>query len=446
MPSQRDKLLKAALTYANRGWAVFPLHTPREDGTCDCRHADCKRVGKHPRTMNGMDDASTDEQQIRKWWKSWPEANIGIACAPSGLGVIDVDPEKGGEESLLSCFPDDPPYGPVVATGGGGRHYYYSAEAQPVASSIGLLPGLDIRGNKAGSGGYVVAPPSFHESGEYYSWLELYTAEDGLEDYPHEAMPKVEKKNRSVDPSAEIPDGQRNARLTSFAGTMRRTGAGYDTLLAALEAENATRCKPPLEQEEIERIAKSVSRYEPTSSVLVANGAAYSRLTKVATKPPSYILRIGDDPVKVSAKELMSHASLRVAAMEQADVFLERMKSDEWDEILSGVIESMDIEAAPEDASLEGLVWSDLRRHLAREDTGDATEFIEGVRCYIKDDALWVRGSQVRRLVDSFGYRMEQREVWNVLRARGATSQNLRLGEQTVWAWKIPLLALRDED
>ncbi len=60
-------LLEAALAYAAEGWPVLPLHTPRGQ-QCSCGRADCGSVGKHPRTRNGLTDASTDPDTIREWW------------------------------------------------------------------------------------------------------------------------------------------------------------------------------------------------------------------------------------------------------------------------------------------------------------------------------------------------------------------------------------------
>lgn len=60
-----------------------------------------------------------------------------------------------------------------------------------------------------------------------------------------------------------IPAGQRNATLTSLAGTMRRRGMGEEAILAALLAVNAAQCQPPLPQAEVKVIAHSVAGYEP---------------------------------------------------------------------------------------------------------------------------------------------------------------------------------------
>ena len=91
---------KLALGYARRDWAVLPLHTVK-NGICSCAQgASCKRPGKHPRTPNGVKDATTDRNKIKTWWRMWPDANIGVATGSiSNVFVLDVD-GKVGKASL----------------------------------------------------------------------------------------------------------------------------------------------------------------------------------------------------------------------------------------------------------------------------------------------------------------------------------------------------------
>ena len=64
-----------------------------------------------------------------------------------------------------------------------------------------------------------------------------------------------------------ITEGGRNHALTSVAGTMRNRGLSVAAIEAALLAENLTRCKPPLADTEVMRIAQSVGRYPATNDV-----------------------------------------------------------------------------------------------------------------------------------------------------------------------------------
>jgi hypothetical protein len=60
-----------------------------------------------------------------------------------------------------------------------------------------------------------------------------------------------------------IPTGQRNTTLTQFAGSLRRQGLEETEIAAVLLKRNATRCNPPLDDEEVFRIAASIGGYAP---------------------------------------------------------------------------------------------------------------------------------------------------------------------------------------
>jgi hypothetical protein len=66
-----------------------------------------------------------------------------------------------------------------------------------------------------------------------------------------------------------IKEGMRNTWMASAAGTMRRRGFCEDAILSALKIENKRRCSPPLDDRELGRIARSIERYPPASSVSV---------------------------------------------------------------------------------------------------------------------------------------------------------------------------------
>ena len=227
-------MLNKALGYARRGWPVVPLHTPK-DGRCDCGKADCASPAKHPRTKNGLNDATTDERAIRRWWRLWPDTNIGLA------------------------------------TGGGGRHIFFQHPGGEVTGGGGKLgAGLDVKGD----GGYVVAPPSLHASGRRYEW-EASSRPDavGIAEAPGWLLDLIralkDGKHKAAEPLPDVlPEGRCNAALTSLAGSMRRRGMSGEAIGAALQLENEKRCSPPLPEEEVAKVVGSVARYEPEASSL----------------------------------------------------------------------------------------------------------------------------------------------------------------------------------
>jgi hypothetical protein len=209
-----NRLLLHALLYARRGWSVVPLFGIDENG-CECRRDPClsdpSKRGKHPRTLNGHDDATTDEADIRRWWGAWPTSNIGIR-AGDGLVVIDVDPRHGGELTFeVLTAGREFPRTPTVCTGSGGQHYYFtSPNPMPRTGRDALGSGVDVKANAAG---FVVAPPSLHYSGNRYRWL-VYDAEP--QPLPDHLVP-LPRQTRTVDGRESLIPGTRHGRRYALA-------------------------------------------------------------------------------------------------------------------------------------------------------------------------------------------------------------------------------------
>ena len=158
-----------AFDYLKRGWKVLPIHFP-QNGRCSCGKAECHSPAKHPLTRNGVKDATDETSVVFNVWNERSLANIGIATGySSGIAVVDIDPRHGGDKSWQE-FELKNQIAPslTVVTGGGGRHIYFLTDGTPVPNKIGVLPGIDIRGDN----GYVLAPPSQHMSGNLYTWAD----------------------------------------------------------------------------------------------------------------------------------------------------------------------------------------------------------------------------------------------------------------------------------
>ena len=262
-------LVEYALSYAAGGFPVLPLHSPNGAG-CDCHRPDCGSPAKHPRTAHGLTDASTDEATIRRWWEMWPEANVGIRL-PDQYVVVDVDTE----EVTSALDGRELPTTATAKTGRGWQFLYHTD--QPVPPAVGVVEHVDLRG----PGSYVVAPPSRHVNGATYVWVA--GPKDGIADAPEwiYEIGAVTQTGPPADPDQPIPEGGRNAALTRLGGAMRRQGASLDTVAAALLAENAGRCRPPLPESEVRTIARSVSRYAPEPDVLIRITPAEARVSRI---------------------------------------------------------------------------------------------------------------------------------------------------------------------
>ncbi len=264
-------MLDAALDYARRGWRIFPVRRPGLDGGCGCGDPQCTIAGKHPHITAWPTKATTKETTIRDWWQKWPDANIGHELA--GRIGLDVDPRHGGDESLMDLREEIGPLPetPTVLTGGGGEMFLFVAPGATVKNNAGdLAPGLDIRTG----GGMVLLPPSLHRSGRRYEWdVSAHPDDVPIAPIPPRLLDRIKASQsrggpRTATPSPgtgeRIAEGQRSNTLFKTGCAMRRHGATEAAILAALLADNAARCDPPLTDEEVGKIATSAARYDPT--------------------------------------------------------------------------------------------------------------------------------------------------------------------------------------
>lgn len=225
----------------------------------------CSSPGKHPRTGNGLLSATTDLDQIARWWDDYPNANIGLVTGKiSGVFVLDVDGETGiaSMAALAERYEPLPPTRTIRT--GGGRHYYFrhpGVKIRTVARFCSDLPGLDSRGD----GGYVVAPPSLHISGRRYE-MDCQSP-DAIADAPvwlvdaiNKRVDRVATRQHEANGDA-ISEGARNSGLFRLGASLRGRGMQDDELLRTLLAENLAQCDPPLEYAEVFSIAQSVSKY-----------------------------------------------------------------------------------------------------------------------------------------------------------------------------------------
>jgi len=142
-------MLDAALEYLNRGYCVIPI-----------------RRNKKPYLMSWApyQEKMPTQSAVKKWWSTWPDANIGIVTGKiSNICVVDVDSNTGGHE-IKKLLPD---INPTVKTPGGGWHFYF-ADSNGLGNAAGVIKDVDFRGQ----GGYIIAPPSVGENGKAYEFYK----------------------------------------------------------------------------------------------------------------------------------------------------------------------------------------------------------------------------------------------------------------------------------
>lgn len=209
----------AAVAAAGRGWAVFPL-PPGEKGAT---------------LKDWPNKACTDPERVARFWPS-ERHNIGIACGPSRLVVLDLDahgelpddwrelPGVNDGKDVLAQICEwagmDWPQTYTVATPSGGWHLYFTAAADSaIRNSASLIgPQVDVRAN----GGYVVGAGST-VGGKPYEVL-----------HDDEPAPLPAWIGRLLEPRAEktngvrqfTPSGQPGKRLDGLLRTVAAAKPG----------------------------------------------------------------------------------------------------------------------------------------------------------------------------------------------------------------------------
>jgi len=256
-----------ALSYARKGWHVFPI----KKGTTNA-----------PRVKWGT-EATTDETKIGKWWAAWPNDNIGIATGPSNLCVVDVDMKKGknGQATLDSLELDygELPHTLRAETPSGGSHLYFSGSARTTVEQVG--PGVDTRGS-GGAGGYVLAPGSATDVGEY-EWTEssqipVAKLPDWLghltgrrEDREHQTEAVVDQdqpqyiewaiENLSRDAKPAIDGSGGNRQTFNVACVLREKGISEDKAKELMLEHYNPRCQPPWDEAELFKTVENAFSY-----------------------------------------------------------------------------------------------------------------------------------------------------------------------------------------
>jgi hypothetical protein len=202
------RLLAAAADSAARGWAVFPLWPG----------------SKRPAIRGWQQHATTEPGIIAVWWERHPY-NVGVACGPSGLLVIDIDDPAAEPDGLPATY--------TVSTPRGEHRYYSTDLSRPGLSSAGVLGShVDTRG----AGGYVVAAGSILRGAGGPRFYRVCRPA-AVAPAPSWLLETLESPRREAGPGSPLPAGRRSASalLAAEAGrvSVAAPGSRNTTLFTA---------------------------------------------------------------------------------------------------------------------------------------------------------------------------------------------------------------------
>lgn len=340
--------LDAALEYAALGWPVVPLHTPT-DGVCDCpkKEACGDSAGKHPRTIHGLDDATTDEAKIHRWWKIWPHANIGVDLVRAGLLDIAPDSIDWQAEFIARGLPRTANF--RSGGGDGHEHHLYRRPDTCPAHRLCKPEEYDVL-----SAGYAVMPPSLHRSGQRYVWSEspescpLKEAPSWGVSMLQDVVRSVHRLNSDADNPLEINGSEPPVRLSGTdletwngqhprikpGGKIERSGSLWDIgcILARAGASRATMQAALQNRDEMLGWSKYTGRRDATTRYRVlTNNVLSGQSPRIRLKPADH--------------NGIAHANGHMVDTATGEVVTE--ESDEWKWVVYDIDEFMSLEIPP---------------------------------------------------------------------------------------------------
>ena len=274
-------MLEHAIAYLRAGLPCFPvcspampIHQHRDPDTQRMTVCEGRTLGKTPLIRwRGYQNVLPEEEDIRTWWRRWPEANIGLATGElSGVLVLDADGTDARKECLKRGGLDRTP---TVWTGKvGGAHFHLAYPGGDVRNFARKLPGTDMRAQ----GGYVLLPPSVHATGNLYRWAE------GTEHLERASVPTWLTELFTASPDAAgdfqgtidldeilsgIPEGKRDDTLFRYACRLRHDDVPQDEAEERLRLA-ARSCVPPFDEDAaVGKVRRAYTEYEPAGSPTV---------------------------------------------------------------------------------------------------------------------------------------------------------------------------------
>lgn len=231
-------LIEALFLSEQVGWSVIP-------------------VGSNKKPLINWKEFQTrkaNKEEITQWFNDFPNAGVGVVTGKiSGLIVFDVDPRHGGTDTQFESYNTV-----VVKTGGGGKHFYFKSPGE-IQNTTNLIQGIDVRAE----GGYVIAPPTLHSSGNKYEWINKPDSTN-LFDLPTKLLELFDKEDSPTnnDKYAGVPEGARNDSAASLIGELlnKFKKEEWDSKVWPLIIAWNNNNKPPMAQDELQRTYDSICK------------------------------------------------------------------------------------------------------------------------------------------------------------------------------------------
>jgi len=233
-------ILDAALQYRDWGFSVIPVQKNKKP-----------YIKWEP-----YQKEKASPEQIKQWWKKWPNANVALITGAISADLVVADADSAaGLDKLNELIPEGLQF-PMAATPGNGYHLFFVSK-NGLGNAARFIKDCDFRAE----GGYAILPPSKGLHGKSYYWVPGHELlNDLIPPALPEAIQKALSNTKASTESRKPPewqndlakgttDGNRHGAMSQLIGRYITKGLTDEEILPLIEAIDAKN-KPPLAQEE----------------------------------------------------------------------------------------------------------------------------------------------------------------------------------------------------
>jgi hypothetical protein len=251
-----------------------------------------------PRTKIAMDNdwpqlATTDLTVLEKWNQETPDANVAAVAKniPGGVFFLEID-----DPSVITRIETETghkiPKTYRVRSRPGRGHYYFRQTSESIELgnlAQGYVKNADFSVRVENQ--YVVAANSTHPlSGlpyEIVSTADISDAPSWLIDWLRlQKVDKADVKKSVLQSTGLVKHGLIHSYMLTEAGKLRAMGLEVDEIETVLLRKVHENCEPPLDDEKIKAMARSVGKYEVKNNiVLVGTGQEDIPVEELEEKP-----------------------------------------------------------------------------------------------------------------------------------------------------------------
>ncbi len=422
-----------ACEYVKLGWSVIPI----------------KPGGKKPLVeWEKYQKERATEDQIKKWWSKYPNANIGVVTGIiSDIIVIDIDSKKGEEEyiakfnelhSTISQKTGKPEATQKIFKHPGNHTYHNMAR---------FLPDVDVRAD----GGYVVVPPSIHPNGKTYEWI-IDPVDMGLSDLlplPDEIkkhlFAQTDRKPRNVEGWVQealmgVEDGRRTDTCAKLAGWYLRAFEGDIEQVEILLQNWNERNRPPKDWKVINTVIDSIAKREGRNAMGDGVGEKIEKIQILEYPPPDdtrrykVFLADHDGSVEMDVRGLVMFSNFKMKFTELVRRIPRSVKQPRWERMVNEALKEAEIIKMSVDETLTGLVLRMINSEVFSEHCQNKLEYVRNA-IVKNDDTIYLKIETLLAMMMVEREKVGRREVGKILRSLGFKNDVVRLGNITIRCW-----------